>query len=107
MNSTSSDTVDTTQAEMATANLASLSRAEVIAKFKRSANDTGSPEVQIALVTQRLETLLKHAGSNPNDHHSKRGMLALISLRKQLLQYLREADGARYKATIAALGLRK
>jgi small subunit ribosomal protein S15 len=88
-------------------NLASLETQDVISKFQRNSQDTGSPEVQIALLTKRLTTLTKHFGSNPKDHHSKRGMLNMISQRKRMLQYLRNEDVARYRSTIAALGLRK
>ncbi len=87
--------------------LVSLEAQEVISKFQRNSQDTGSPEVQIALLTKRLVTLSKHFGSNPKDHHSRRGMMNIISQRKRMLQYLRNEDVTRYRNTIAALGLRK
>jgi len=90
-----------------TLDLTSLSNADVVAKFQRNAKDTGSPEVQVALLTKRLATLTKHFGGNPKDHHSRRGMMNIISQRKRMLAYLRGEDVARYRNTIAALGLRK
>lgn len=82
-------------------------KSELIKKYRRNEADTGSPEVQIALLTSRLEVLGKHFGKNPKDHHSQRGMLKLISQRKSLLQYLKDEDINRYRTTISALGLRK
>jgi small subunit ribosomal protein S15 len=82
-------------------------RAEVISKFRRSEKDVGSPEVQVALITQRLDVLTKHSSANRKDHHSQRGMMKLISRRKRLLAYLKREDSARYKTTIDTLGLRK
>ena len=90
-----------------TGNLSKMSTADVVARFQINSQDTGSPEVQIALLTKRLESLSEHFKKSPKDHHSKRGMLNLISQRKQLLAYLRREDAGRYKATISALGLRK
>lgn len=87
--------------------LSALETQEVISKFQRNSQDTGSPEVQVALLTKRLVTLTKHFGSNPKDHHSRRGMMNIISQRKRMLQYLRSEDVMRYRNTIAALGLRK
>ena len=87
--------------------LAGVEKGEVIKRFARNSQDSGSPEVQIALLTQRLEVLSKHFSSNPKDHHSRRGMMNLISQRKQLLQYLRRSDVTRYRTTIQSLGLRK
>lgn len=80
---------------------------EVVEKFRVNDKDTGSPEVQVALLTRRLETLSKHFGTNPKDKHSQKGMLKMISRRKRLLQYLRTEDVARYRSTISSLGLRK
>jgi len=90
-----------------TGNLSKMTAADIVARFQINSQDTGSPEVQIALLTRRLETLSQHFKKAPKDHHSKRGMLNLTSQRKQLLAYLRREDIARYKATISALGLRK
>ena len=88
-------------------NLRSMSQAEVMKKYGRHEGDTGSPEVQIALITRRLEVLSNHFKSNEQDKHSQRGMMLLISQRKQLLAYLKDAEAARYKTLIASLGLRK
>lgn len=82
-------------------------KAEVINKFRLKDGDTGSPEVQIALLTQRIQTLSTHFQSHANDKHSNRGMLALVSRRKRLLQYLKNENAERYKAVLNALGLRK
>jgi small subunit ribosomal protein S15 len=87
--------------------LLNQSSQDVIKSFQIHSQDCGSPEVQVALLTQRLQKLSKHFTKSPKDNHSKKGMLDLISRRKRLLQYLREEDVARYRKTIAALGLRK
>jgi small subunit ribosomal protein S15 len=87
--------------------LTTMEPAALVQKFQRHSQDTGSPEVQIALVTQRLAVLAKHFATNPKDHHSRRGMLDLISQRKGLLSYLKSEDIGRYRNTLAALGLRK
>jgi len=84
-----------------------MSRAEVVQKFGRKSGDTGSPEVQVALMTQRIEKLVKHFASHVNDQHSRRGMFTLINSRKTLLQYLKSEDIDRYRKTINALNLRK
>lgn len=83
------------------------SKGEVINKFRINEKDTGSPEVQIALLTKRLETLSGHFSKHPKDVHSQRGMFTMINRRKTLLQYLRKENIDRYRSTIAALGLRK
>ena len=90
-----------------TLDLVGLDTSDVVKKFQRNSQDTGSPEVQIALLTKRLATLTKHFGGNPKDHHSRRGMMNIISQRKRMLAYLRGEDIARYRSTISALGLRK
>ena len=87
--------------------LAGLEPQDVIKKYQINSQDTGSPEVQVALLTRRLEILSKHFSTNPKDHHSRRGMMNLISQRKQLLQFLRREDVGRYRNTLSALGLRK
>lgn len=76
-------------------------------KYQLKANDTGSPEVQIALLTKRLATLSQHFQKHANDKHSRRGMMKLISHRKRLLEYLRGENVERYRSLIASLGLRK
>jgi small subunit ribosomal protein S15 len=92
---------------MSAAHNGEAAKAETISKFRRHEKDSGSPEVQIALITKRLETLTAHTGKHVQDLHSQRGMFKLISLRKRLLAYLKKEDAARYKTTIDALGLRK
>ena len=82
-------------------------KTDVIKKFQVKEGDTGSPEVQIALLTKRLEILSTHFSKHAKDTHSRRGMMKLISRRKGLLDYLRKADVNRYRNVIGALGLRK
>jgi small subunit ribosomal protein S15 len=89
------------------ANIADLDPSQVVKKYQRNSQDTGSPEVQVALLTRRLAILSKHFSTNPKDHHSRRGMMNLISQRKQLLSYLRHESVERYRNTLSALGLRK
>ena len=80
---------------------------KIVEKFQRKAGDVGSPEVQIALVTKRIENLAEHFKSNKKDNHSMVGMMRLISTRKSLLAYLKKENVEKYKETISALGLRK
>ena len=80
---------------------------EIIEKFSRGEADTGCPEVQIALLTERINTLQEHFASHKHDHHSRRGLLKLVGRRRRLLAYLRGTDVARYRDLIQALGLRK
>ena len=87
--------------------LSDLDPSQVVKKYQINSQDTGSPEVQVALLTRRLAVLAKHFATNPKDHHSRRGMLNIISQRKQLLQYLRRESVVRYRNTLSALGLRK
>ena len=82
-------------------------KSEIIAKFAREKGDTGSPEVQIALLTARIEQLQTHFASHKHDHHSRQGLLKLVGQRRRLLKYLRNTDVPRYRETITALGLRK
>ena len=84
-----------------------MEKSEIIKKYARSENDTGSPEVQIALLTARIENLSKHLESHHKDNHSRRGLLQMIGKRKNLLAYLQKIDIERYRAIIAQLGLRK
>ncbi len=79
----------------------------IIAKFGRSEGDTGSPEVQIALLTQRINDLTGHLKSHAKDHHSRRGLLMMVGQRKNMLGYLKDLDIERYRTLIAALDLRK
>ena len=80
---------------------------EIISGFRIHETDTGSPEVQIALLTERLNGLTDHLRQHKHDHHSRRGLLKLVGRRRRLLAYLSEKDVDRYRATIARLGLRK
>jgi len=84
-----------------------LSKQEIIAKFGKTATDTGSPEVQVALLTQRITQLTEHFASHKKDHHSRRGLLKLVNQRRKLLDYLKGKDLGRYQKLIADLGLRK
>lgn len=81
--------------------------ARLVAEFKQGENDTGSPEVQVALLTSRITTLTEHFKIHAKDHHSRRGLLALVSQRRKLLDYLKRKNADRYRALIARLGLRK
>lgn len=79
---------------------------ELIQKFGRSDGDTGSAEVQIALLTERINELTEHLRSHRKDHHSRRGLLMLVGKRRRLLRYLERADLERYRKVVADLGLR-
>jgi small subunit ribosomal protein S15 len=80
---------------------------ELVSKYKRHDKDTGSPEVQVALLTERIAYLTEHFKSHRKDHHSRRGLLKLVGQRRRLLDYLRTSDQGRYKALIDQLGIRK
>ena len=82
-------------------------KTEIIEKNRTHENDTGSPEVQIAILTKRINDLTAHLKSHKNDHHSRRGLLKMVGQRRGLLNYLKELDIERYRAIIAELGLRK
>ena len=82
-------------------------RTEIIKKFARKEGDTGSPEVQIAILSARISELTEHLKANKNDHHSRRGLLKMVGRRKNLLNYLMKNDIERYRAIIAKLGIRK
>ena len=84
-----------------------MTKQEIIAKFGRKEGDTGSPEVQIALLTERINHLTEHLKTNQKDHHSRRGLLQMVGRRKGLLDYLKQTDIEKYRAIIAELGLRK
>ncbi|MBW8823137.1 MAG: 30S ribosomal protein S15 [Xanthomonadales bacterium] len=85
----------------------SIDTSKVIADNKRGANDTGSPEVQVALLTARIEQLSEHFKAHKQDHHSRRGLLKMVNSRRSLLDYLHRKDAERYKALIQKLGLRR
>ncbi|HKK47800.1 MAG TPA: 30S ribosomal protein S15 [Alkalispirochaeta sp.] len=80
---------------------------EVIAEFGEGEKDTGKPEVQIALLTRRIEELTEHLKVNKKDHHSRRGLLKLVGQRRRLLRYLKGQDLERYRTLLGKLGLRK
>ncbi|MBN1961763.1 MAG: 30S ribosomal protein S15 [Deltaproteobacteria bacterium] len=82
-------------------------KSEIIDKFKTHASDTGSPEVQVALLTERINGLTEHFKTHKKDHHSRRGLLMLVSQRKSLLEYLKGKNFDRYRNLITSLGLRK
>lgn len=79
----------------------------VIAKFARQEGDTGSPEVQVALLTSRIEELTAHLTTHAKDHHSRRGLLKMVGKRRSLLNYLKNKDIERYRSLISELNLRK
>lgn len=81
--------------------------AKIIKEFQRAPNDTASPEVQVALLTNRITYLTEHFKTNKKDNHSRRGLLAMVSQRRKLLDYLKGRDASRYQALISKLGLRK
>jgi small subunit ribosomal protein S15 len=80
---------------------------EIVARFGKDENDTGSPEVQIALLTARINHLTEHLREHSHDHHSRRGLLMMVGKRKRLLEYVRRQDVAAYRALIERLGLRR
>jgi len=87
--------------------MAQLSKKETVQKHARGANDTGSPEVQVALLTGRINHLTEHFKTHVKDHHGRRGLLTMVSKRRSLLEYLKRKDEARYTALIGTLELRK
>ncbi|HEY5378601.1 MAG TPA: 30S ribosomal protein S15 [Pseudolabrys sp.] len=87
--------------------LTSARKAEVIKANATKANDTGSPEVQVAILSERINTLTDHFKTHTKDNHSRRGLLKMVSTRRSLLDYLRKTDEARYKALIEKLGIRR
>lgn len=87
--------------------LETVQKQEIITGYRLHETDTGSPEVQIALLTERINSLTDHLRSNRHDHHSRRGLLQMVGRRRRLLAYLSNKDVERYRTTIARLGLRK
>jgi small subunit ribosomal protein S15 len=87
--------------------VADIKKSDVVAQFARGTNDTGSPEVQVALLTTRINELTVHFKAHGKDHHSRRGLLRMVSRRRKLLDYLKGKDADRYRALIEKLGLRK
>lgn len=80
---------------------------EIIAAYRRDPKDTGSPEVQVAILSARIEGLVPHFNQHKQDHHSRRGLLKMVNQRRKLLDYLKSRDAARYEALIERLGLRR
>jgi small subunit ribosomal protein S15 len=84
-----------------------VKKAEIINDYKTKGDDTGSPEVQVAILTYRINDLNEHLKIHKKDHHSRRGLLKMVGQRRNLLNYLRDKDIERYRALISRLGLRK
>ncbi|MBM3718529.1 MAG: 30S ribosomal protein S15 [Actinobacteria bacterium] len=84
-----------------------MTKNETIAAYKQHGTDTGSPDVQIALLTDRINHLTEHLKEHPKDHHSRRGLLMLVGRRRRMLDYVRARDIARYRELVAQLGLRR
>ena len=82
-------------------------KATLIEKFRKHGSDTGSPEVQVAILTERIKQLTEHFKIHAKDHHSRRGLLMLVSQRRRLLDYLRSRDVGRYRSLIGELGIRR
>ncbi len=82
-------------------------KTEIIGRFRRHESDTGSPEVQVALLTERINQLTGHFAVHKKDHHSRRGLMKLVGQRRRLLDYLKSKDINRYRSVIQELGLRK
>ena len=82
-------------------------KAQIIAEYATSDGDTGSPEVQVAMLTKRIKDLTEHLKEHKHDHHSRRGLLLLVGQRRRLLQYLQRTDITRYRSLIERLGLRR
>ncbi|MDQ1741558.1 MAG: small subunit ribosomal protein [Pseudonocardiales bacterium] len=82
-------------------------KAELVGKHGREANDTGSAEVQVAMLTERINELTEHLRTHSKDHHSRRGLLMMVGKRRRLLRYLEKSDLERYRALVGELGLRR
>ncbi|MHB1516136.1 MAG: 30S ribosomal protein S15 [Acidiferrobacteraceae bacterium] len=82
-------------------------KARIIQQYRVDPNDTGSPEVQVALISARIEGLSGHFQTHAHDHHSRQGLLRMVSKRRKLLDYLKRVDGNRYRTLVSRLGLRK
>ena len=87
--------------------LSSEAKANIIAEYGRGTADTGSPEVQVALLSARITELTEHFGEHKKDHHSRQGLLKLVNQRRKLLDYLKDRDQGRYRDLISRLGLRR
>jgi small subunit ribosomal protein S15 len=87
--------------------LTKVKKTELISTYKTHDQDTGSPEVQVALLTERINSLTPHFKNNKKDHHSRRGLLQMVGSRRRLLDYLKKVDASRYQALIERLNIRK
>ncbi|TDJ33860.1 MAG: 30S ribosomal protein S15 [Gammaproteobacteria bacterium] len=87
--------------------LSSESKSNIVAEYARGKADTGSPEVQVALLSKRISELTDHFGEHKKDHHSRQGLLKMVNKRRKLLDYLKEKDQDRYRELISRLGLRR
>ena len=87
--------------------VANINKAEIVAKYQRAQADTGSPEVQVALLTARINELTDHFKTHVKDHHSRRGLLKLVQTRRSLLDYIKRKDEARYKALLEKHNIRR
>ncbi len=87
--------------------ISTVEKAKIVGDFQRAQGDTGSPEVQVALLTARINGLTGHFKANVKDHHSRRGLLTMVNQRRKLLDYLKRKNADGYRALIARLGLRK
>jgi small subunit ribosomal protein S15 len=87
--------------------LNSEQKSEIVAEYRRSTADTGSAEVQVALLSARINDLSEHFSGHKKDHHSRRGLLRMVNSRRKLLDYLKETDQGRYQELISRLGLRR
>ena len=87
--------------------LSSETKGKIVADYARAENDTGSPEVQVALLSARISELTEHFGEHKKDHHSRQGLLKMVNKRRKLLDYLKDKDQDRYRELIKRLGLRR
>jgi small subunit ribosomal protein S15 len=87
--------------------LKSVQKSEIVTQYGRTPTDTGSPEVQVALLSARINQLSDHFTANEKDHHSRRGLLKMVNTRRKLLDYIKETDQAKYQDLIGRLGLRR
>ncbi|MAG80038.1 MAG: 30S ribosomal protein S15 [Limnobacter sp.] len=87
--------------------MSEINKAAILAEYQRAKGDTGSPEVQVALLTARINSLTDHFKANAKDHHSRRGLLRMVSRRRKLLDYLKRKNADAYRNLISSLGLRK
>ena len=87
--------------------LSSENKSKIVSEYSRDKDDTGSPEVQVALLSARISELTEHFGEHKKDHHSRQGLLKMVNKRRKLLDYLKEKDQTRYRELITSLGLRR